>query len=49
LAGRESWRPQLGQNVLALLADKMVELRYVDGLSDETVRRTLRKTASSRG
>jgi len=29
---------------LRLLADKMVELKYVDGVSYETVRRTLKKT-----
>ena len=34
---------------LRLLADKMVELEYVDKLSYETVRRTLKKTNSSRG
>jgi transposase len=34
---------------LRLLADKMVELEYVDRLSYETVRRTLKKTKSSRG
>ena len=41
--GRESW-------TLQLLADSMVELKYVDGnVSDETVRRVLKKTRSSRG
>jgi transposase len=41
--GREGWTMQL-------LADSMVKLRYVDGsVSDETVRRVLKKTRSSRG
>jgi transposase len=41
--GRESWTMQL-------LADRMVQLKYVDGaVSDETVRRVLKKTSSSRG
>ena len=39
--GREGW-------TLRLLADKMVELEYVDALSHETVRRILKKTSSSR-
>jgi Homeodomain-like domain len=39
-AGRERWS-------VRLLADQMVELGYVDALSHETVRRTLKKTASS--
>ena len=34
---------------LRLLADRMVELDYVDELSHETVRHTLKKTNSSRG
>jgi transposase len=34
---------------LNLLADKLVELDIVDGISRETVRRTLKKTTSSRG
>lgn len=34
---------------LRLLADKMVELEYVDDLSYETVRRVLKKTRSSHG
>ena len=34
---------------LQLLADRLVELRVVDAVSDETVRRTLKKTTSSRG
>jgi transposase len=41
-AGRPKWTAQL-------LADRMVELQQVDTLSDETVRRTLKKTNSSRG
>jgi len=41
-AGRVRW-------TLCLLADKMVELKYVDSLSYETVRRTLKKTRSNRG
>lgn len=39
---RETWTMQL-------LADKLVELKVVDEISDETVRRTLKKTRSSRG
>ncbi len=39
---REHWTMQL-------LADRMVDLGYVDHLSDETVRQTLKKTRSSRG
>jgi transposase len=35
--GRGSW-------TLRLLADRMVELRHVSGVSHETVRRTLKKT-----
>jgi transposase len=38
--GREHWS-------LRLLADRMVELGHVGSLSYETVRRTLKKTASS--
>jgi hypothetical protein len=34
---------------MRLLADKLVELRIVGAVSDETVRRTLKKTRSSRG
>jgi transposase len=34
---------------LQLLADRLVELRVVDAVSDETVRRVLKKTRSSRG
>ena len=36
--GRAEWTMQL-------LADKLVELRLVDSISDETVRRTLQKTS----
>ena len=41
-AGRRLW-------TFKLLADRMVELRFVDGISYETVRRALKKTRSSRG
>jgi hypothetical protein len=34
---------------LRLLADKMVELEYVETVSHETVRQVLKKTSSSRG
>ena len=34
---------------LRLLADKMVELKYADSISHETVRRVLKKTKSNRG
>ncbi len=40
--GRQEWTMQL-------LADKLVELEVVDAVCDETVRRTLKKTRSSRG
>jgi transposase len=40
--GRACWTMQL-------LADQLVELEVVDAVSDETVRRTLKKTRSSRG
>lgn len=40
--GRESWTMQL-------LADKLVELKVVEDISDETVRRLLKKTRSSHG
>lgn len=40
--GRARW-------TLQLLADKMVELQYVDAVSDQTVRRTLKKTNCSLG
>ncbi len=39
---RESWTMQL-------LADKLVELKVVKSISDETVRRTLKKTSLNRG
>ena len=41
-AGRASWTMQL-------LADRLVELGVVDAVSDETVRRTLKKTSSNPG
>jgi hypothetical protein len=41
-AGRKEW-------TMKLLADKLVELEVVDAISDETVRRTLKKTRSSLG
>jgi transposase len=34
---------------MQLLADRLVELKVVESISDETVRRTLKKTCSSRG
>jgi len=34
---------------LRLLADKMIELKFVDSVSHETVRQTLKKTKSNRG
>lgn len=34
---------------MQLLADKLVELAVVDAVSDETVRRAMKKTSSSRG
>lgn len=40
--GRQEWTMQL-------LADRLVELKIVETISDETVRRTLKKTRSSRG
>ena len=40
--GRNRW-------TLHLLADKLVELEVVDSISYESVRRTLKKTSSSRG
>jgi hypothetical protein len=40
--GREHWTMQL-------LADRLVELELVERISDETVRRTLKKTRSNRG
>ncbi len=41
-AGRERW-------TLRLLADELVRLEVVEGISHETVRRTLKQTSSSRG
>ena len=41
-SGRSQW-------TLQLLADKLVELKIVDEISDETVRKTLKKTNSSLG
>jgi transposase len=41
-AGHRVWTMQL-------LADRLVELTVVDAISDETVRRTLKKTISSPG
>jgi hypothetical protein len=40
--GRATW-------TLQLLADRLVELDIVEAVSSETVRRTLKKTSSSRG
>jgi DDE superfamily endonuclease len=40
--GRQRW-------TLELLADQMVRLEYVEHISPETVRKTLKKTSSSRG
>jgi Homeodomain-like domain len=40
--GQERW-------TLALLADKLIELKVVDSIARETVRSTLKKTNSSRG
>jgi transposase len=40
--GRAAW-------TLQLLANKLVELKVVDSVCDETVRRVLKKTRSSRG
>lgn len=40
--GQKAW-------TLQLLADKLVELQVVDSISDETVRRILKKTNSSPG
>jgi hypothetical protein len=34
---------------MQLLADKLIELKVVDAVSDETVRRAMKKTRSSRG
>jgi transposase len=41
-AGRDRWTMQL-------LADRLVQLEQVASISDETVRRALKKTRSSRG
>jgi transposase len=43
--------PPQGQKrwTMQLLADKLVELEVVDAVSDETVRRAMKKTNSSRG
>jgi transposase len=38
-----------GHWTMQLLADRMVQLKYVGGVSDETVRRVLKKTRPSRG
>lgn len=38
-----------GRWTLRLLADRMVTLEYVDAISHETVRQTLKKTNSNRG
>lgn len=40
--GREIWTMQM-------LADKLIELKVVDSISDETVRRHLKKTRLNRG
>jgi len=40
--GRSRW-------TLSLLADKVVELKYADSITRETVRQVLKKTNSSRG
>jgi transposase len=40
--GRERWTMQL-------LADRLIELRIVESITDETVRRLLKKTTSNRG
>jgi transposase len=44
-------RPPEGQKrwTMQLLADQMVRLKQVESISDETVRRTLKKTRSSPG
>jgi hypothetical protein len=34
---------------MQLLADKLMELQQAESISDESVRRTLKKTCSSRG
>ena len=40
--GRQCWTMQL-------LADRLVAVQVVEAISDETVRRTLKKTRSNRG
>ena len=40
--GRQCWTMQL-------LANKLVELQIIDNISDETIRRTLKKTKLNRG
>lgn len=40
--GQQRW-------TMRLLADRLVALEVIEAISDETVRRTLKKTASSRG
>jgi transposase len=40
--GRKDWTMQM-------LAERLIELKIVEAVSDETVRRTLKKTRSSRG
>ena len=40
--GYSQWKMQL-------LADRLVELKFVESISDETIRRTLKKTSLSRG
>ncbi len=40
--GRNRW-------TLQLLADRLIELKMVDSISRDTIRRTLKKTISSRG
>jgi transposase len=42
---RKCWTMQTMQ----LLADKLVELKQVESISDETVRRTLKQTSSNHG
>jgi hypothetical protein len=43
--------PPADRNVwtMQLLADKLIELKVVEAISDETVRRAMKKTRSSRG
>lgn len=41
-SGRQCWTMQL-------LANKLVELQIIDNISDETIRRTLKKTKLNRG